>query len=236
MSDTGLLSACREEYARLARELAHQGLSRRWVEDCREHLVEERNGHWYVKPLAYRPTGVALGCPLPHGVQNAFYRAACSAERWMQSRGDRSEPAFAHVPQEAYHITLLNRSHYDINEVISMTPEEGQAVAASLRRLAPGTIQVLVTGLQLTHTGRLFARCLPLDDKILELRNQLAEMHPELRTNIPRVVHIKLGHLLKPLEQDELARFCLFMNRLGNSILARMDFTDVYTPNGRLSL
>jgi hypothetical protein len=173
---------------------------------------------------------------LPNHVQNSFYRAACSVERWMQSVGDRSEPAFAHVPQQSYHITILNRSHYDINEVISMTPEEGQAVAASLRRLAPGTIQVLVTGLQLTQTGRLFARCLPIDDKILDLRNQLAALYPELRTNIPHVVHIKLGHLLKPLERDELDRFLLFMNRLGNSTLARMDFTDVYTPTGRVPL
>jgi hypothetical protein len=236
MSGTKLVSICREEYARLARELAHLGLSRRWVEDCRNQLVEEREGRWYVKPLAYRPTGVALGCPLDHGVQNTFYRAACAAERWMQAVGDPSLPALAHVPQDAYHITILNRSHYDINEVIPMTPEEGKAVAASLRRLAPGMVQVLVTGLQLTHTGRLFARCLPTDDKILELRTRLAELHPELRTNIPRVVHIKIGHLLKPLEQDELDRFSLFMNRLGNSILARLDFTDVYMPTGRVLL
>lgn len=237
MSETRLLLMCRQEYARLGRELAHQGLSRSWVEDCRDQLVEEREGRWHVKPLAYRPTGVALGCPLPdHAVQNSFYRAACSVERWMQAVGDRSAPGFAHVPQEAYHITLLNRSHYDFNEVIAMTPEEGGAVAASIRRLAPGTIQVLVTGMQLTHTGRVFARCLPIDDTILDLRTKLAELHPELRTNIPRVVHIKLGHLLKPLEQDELARFCLLLNRLGNSILSRLDFTDVYTPTGRVPL
>jgi hypothetical protein len=237
MSQSSLLSLCREEYARLARELTHQGLSRQSVEECRDRLVEERDGRWYVKPLAYRPTGVALGCPLPdHGVLNTFYRAACSVERWMQSVGDPSAPGFAHVPPDAYHITLLNRSHYDVNEVVSMTPEEGQVVEASLRRLAAGPIRVLATGLQLTRTGRVFARCLPTNDKILELRSQLASLHPELRTNIPRVVHIKLGHLLKPLEREELARFCLWMNRLGNSTIAQMDFTDVYTPLGRIPL
>jgi hypothetical protein len=32
MSGTKLMSMCREEYARLARELAHRGLSPRWVQ------------------------------------------------------------------------------------------------------------------------------------------------------------------------------------------------------------
>jgi hypothetical protein len=237
MSATRSLALCREEYTRMAREVAHNGLSQKWVEDCRDRLAEKRDGRWYVKPLAYRPTGVALGCPLPdHLTQNMFFRAAGWIERWMQAIGDPNAPPFAHVPAEAYHITVLNRSHYDVNEVISMTREEGQAVEASIRALGLGTITVLACGLQITHTGRVFIRCLPVDDKILELREHLAAVHPELRTNIPRVVHIKIGHLMKPLERDELARFCLWLNRLGNSTLTRLDFTNVYLPLGRVPL
>jgi hypothetical protein len=237
MSPPSLLSLCREEYTRLARELSHKGLSEAAVEDCRARLAEQRDGRWYVKALAYQPTGVALGSPLPdQRAQNTFFRAACQVERWMQSIGDPSASSFAHVPPDWYHITVLNRSHYDVNEVLPMNAAEGQAVEASLRALSPGTITVLASGLQLSRTGRVFVRCLPVDDTILELREHLAELHPELRTNIPRLVHIKIGHLMKPLTRDELARFCLFLGRLGNSTLARLDFTDVFTPLGRVPL
>jgi hypothetical protein len=237
MSPRSLLTICREEYARLARELSHRGISEAAVEDCRARLAEQRDGRWFVKALAYQPTGVALGSPLPdHLAQNTFFRAACQVERWLQASGDPSAPAFAHVPPDWYHITVLNRSHYDVNEVVPMTAVEGQAVAASLRALSPGTVTVLSSGLQLSRTGRVFVRCLPVDEKILELRDHLAGIHPELRTNIPRLVHIKIGHLMKSLTRDEQARFCLYLNRLGNCTLARLDFPDVFTPLRRVSL
>jgi hypothetical protein len=237
MSPRSLLSLCREEYILLARELSHKGLSDAAVEDCRARLAEQSDGRWYVKTLAYKPTGVALGSPLPnHRVQSDFHRAACQVERWMHSIGDPSAPSFAHVPPDFYHITVLNRSHYDVNEVVPMTAGEGQAVEVSLRALSPGTITVLASGLQLSRSGRVFVRCLPVDDTILALRERLSEAHPELRTNIPRLVHIKIGHLMKPLSRDELARFCLYLNRLGNSSIAQLDFGDVYTPLRRVPL
>jgi len=231
------LALCRKEFIRLSREVSRKGISSAALETCRTTLVEQREKQWYIKSLAYQPTGLALGCPLPNiRDQKLFFHAARLIGKWVQGGDDPACPAFAHVPPESFHITIVNRSHYQFNEIVSLTVDERNAIQAVVARLNIKRISVVTSGILLTHTGRIFIKCLPLDDNIFHLRALLAESFPLLRTNIPRLVHIKIGHLLTPIEDRDLPGFVSWLERLGNHIIARLDFTDLFTPAGRIEL
>ncbi|MBI5954911.1 MAG: hypothetical protein HY865_24895 [Chloroflexi bacterium] len=231
------LLICRKEYIRLARDVQQKGISQSEVEICKNTLVKFQDDHWILKSIAYSPTGIALGCSLPQAqTQKLFHHAAQLIERWMRGKEESDIPVFAYVPPEAYHITIVNRSHYEFNEVVPLTMDELKVIQHFISKLRLGTISVLTSGLFLTHTGRLFVKCLVFDDKILQLRSALAESFPQLRTNIPKLVHIKIGHLMKPITKMQLQEFGVFLERLGHYTISRIDFTDLYTPVGRIEL
>ena len=231
------LLICRKEYIRLEREVKQQGISLEAVETCQKTLVNFQNGRWFLKPIAFLPTGVALGCPLPEKrTQKLFYRVAELTEKWFQSTGDVTFPSFAYVPPQSYHITIVNRSHYEFNDVVPLTGDEKRTFEKAILKLNIRKISVVTQGLFLTHTGRLFIKCLALDDEILNLRSFLAESFPQLQTNVPRLVHIKIGHLMKALNKKELVEFYAWLERLGHYTISRLDFSDLYTPVGRIEL
>ncbi len=231
------LLICRKEYIRLAREVRQKGISPSEIDTCKNTLVEFRDGHWFLKPIAFSPTGVALGCPLPQErALKFFHHAAHLVERWLQNKEGAEVPVFAHVPHGYYHITVVNRSHYEFNEVIPLTVDEQQLIRKSVMQLKLGPVSVVTDGLFLTHTGRLFVKCLVFDDKILQLRTSLAGSFPQLRTNIPRLVHIKIGHLMTIPGRTQLFELGMFLERLGHHAISRIEFTDLYTPVGRIEL
>lgn len=232
------LKLCQQEYRRLARELGQRGISASQVERCRVALSEAGREGWQVIQAAYLPTGAALGCRLTEkNTERLFGRCARLMAGWLaQEVGKAGEAGLALVPAEAYHITVVNRSHYEVNEVVAISSEEKQEIEAQVRRMGVGRISVMSCGVQVTHFGRVYIKCLPCDDKILRLRNQLGEGFPQLRTNIPRMLHIKIGHLIKPLNAGELLRFMSFMERMGQAVVRRLDFDDLFTPAGRISL
>lgn len=235
--DNRQLMICRNEYIRLARELKQKGLSAKEIEAGRTSLVELRDNRWFLKPKAYLPTGVALGCPLPQlQVQKLFYRAASLIDKWLQGKDGPSLPALAYVPPQAYHITIVNRSHYEYNEVVALTLDEQESIRRVISNLQVGMISVVTSGLFLTHTGRLFVKLLVFDDRILNLRTILSQTYPQLRTNVPKLVHIKIGHLMKALNETDLLSFNVWLQQLGHYTISRIDFTDVYTPAGRIEL
>jgi hypothetical protein len=231
------LLICRNEYIRLARQVEQKGISQNEIEICKTTLVELRDSQWLLKPIAFLPTGVALGCPLPQiQVQKLFHRITRLIERWLQGEDDPNLPVFAYVPPQSYHITIVNRSHYEYNEIVPLTLDEQKSIQQAVSRLQIGMISVVAGGLFLTHTGRLFVKCFVFDDKILNLRTVLAEFYPQLRTNVPKLVHIKIGHLMKPLNQAQLLEFGTWLERFGYYTISRIDFTDLYTPAGRIEL
>ncbi len=231
------IDMCRREYIRLAREMRRKGLSQDAIETCRTTLVDLQDDRWFLKPIAFRPTGLALGCPLPNRrAQKIFYRAAQLVEKWLRGGGDAGLPVFAYVPPDAYHITVVNRSHYDFNEVVPLTADEKSVFETAVAQLQVKQVSLVTSGLFLTCTGRLFVKCLVFDDSILRLRSFLSETYPQLRTNLPRLVHIKIGHLMKVLEPQQLLEFGAWLERLGHHTITRIDFTDLYTPAGRIGL
>ena len=231
------LTLCRNVFLQLEREVRQKGISKEAVETSRTTLVERQNNQWYIKPIAFLPTGVALGCPLPQlRVQKLLYRAAKLIGKWVQGNDDPTRPAFAYVPSESYHITIVNRSHYEFNEVLPLTLDEKIVIEHAVTQLNIKRVSVVTSGIFLTHTGRIFIKCLVLDDNIFNMRNLLAKTLPQLQVNIPRLVYIKLGHLLKPLNDQELLGFNAWLERLENYVIARLDFTDLYTPAGKIEL
>lgn len=116
---------CRNEYIRLAREVAQKGISHDAIETCRNTLVDYQDEKWFLKPIAFLPTGVAMGCPLPQFYfQKSFYRAAQLIEKWVRGEDAPTLPVFACVPPQSYHITIVNRSHYEFNAVMPLTLDE----------------------------------------------------------------------------------------------------------------
>jgi hypothetical protein len=154
----------------------------------------------------------------------------------MQGKDGPDFPSFAYVPPKSYHITILNRSHYEYNKVVPLTLDERQAIGQFVSKLQLGKISVVTSGMFLTHTGRLFIKCLVFDDNILNLRTMLSQTYPQLRTNIPRLVHIKIGHLMRTPSREELLEFSPWLERLGYHVITRIDFADLYTPSGRIEL
>lgn len=231
------ISICRNEYIRLAREVAQKGISHDAIETCRNTLVDYQDGKWFLKPIAFLPTGVAMGCPLPQlHFQKLFYRAAQLIEKWIRGTAKTDIPVFAYVPPQSYHITIVNRSHYEFNAVVPLTIDEKNTVEDIVSKLQIKQVTVATSGFFLTHTGRLFIKCLVLDDAILNLRNAIAESYPQFRINIPRLVHIKIGHLMKELNKQELLEFTVWLERLGHYSISKIDFLDLYTPVGRIEL
>jgi hypothetical protein len=229
------ITICRNEYIRLAREVAKKGISRDAIETCRTTLVDYQEGKWFLKPTAFLPTGVAMGCPLPQlHLQKLFYRSAELIEKWIRGVDDPTLPVFAYVPPQSYHITIVNRSHYEFNAVVPLTIDERDKVESVVSKLRIKQVTVATSGFFLTHTGRLFVKCLVLDDAILKLRTTISETYPQFRINIPRLIHIKIGHLMKGLNKQELLEFTVWLERLGHYSISRIDFTDLYTPAGRI--
>lgn len=236
-TDLKLLNMCRKEYIRLTRRVQRQGLSAAGIEQSLREFAEVRNGFAWVKPIAYAPTGVALGSPLPDKhLSRYFWKIAQLVESKLRWRAYSSKPVFAYVPRESYHITILNRSHYDLSAVFPMNEDEFSLVKDSIAELNLEKIHVLSCGLVLTGAGKLFIKCLPVDDRILALREHLTKEIPFLRINTPRMIHIKLGHILAPIDKTQTCELLAWLQRLDQLVIGQLEFQDVYTPVGRIDL
>lgn len=186
---------------------------------------------------AYKPTGLALGCPLPKSSQvELFSRLACLADSKLKQYFSSEQPSFAYVPADWYHITIANRTHYESSAVSCLDEDEKQAVKALISELNLQEFRVIASGLILTSYGRLFVKCLPTDDGILKLRSALVRNFPWLQTNMPKMVHIKLGHLMMPLSTIQLQSFMAWLAMVEQHAICDLVFTDVYTPQGRIRL
>jgi 2'-5' RNA ligase len=221
---------CRERYIRIARECRRRGLAIEEITRSRDDLNERRDGRIWLKPEAYYPTGVALGFPLP---DRRFERRL---ERILSLLQRRLGGDIALVPPGAYHVTLVNRGHFDVGPVVSLTGIELDAAAGIVSSLALPPLDLHFHGLALTRTGRFIVPGYPCRSDVFRLRRALYEAVPSLRVNTPRTTHIKIGHLLRPLSGEELGRTREWMAAAGELISARIVFEDVFTPLGRIPL
>ncbi len=148
-------------------------------------------------------------------------------------------PTFAFVPPDWYHVTLLNRAHFDVTALSSitmMTENERRLAQDVIAKSDANPIMLHLNGLILTSTGRLIVPGFPSDDRMYELRSRLVEELPQLQINAPITAHIKLGHVLTKLNLAEFKKLLDYVALYEEHTSARLTFDDVYTPLGRIPI
>jgi len=233
-------AVCRTAYLFMLRETRLKGLSPAQIRRSAQELSEPAGGSVRVRDAACKPTGVALGCPLPDpGAARRWRRIARLVDGCLAALRPGDGPAFAYVPPALYHTTLLNYTHFDESAADAIHPlgrEEWRAVARAVAGLGVGPVTLECQGLILTHTGRLLVTAFPADDGLYRLRAGIAAAVPGLRTHVPETVHLKLGHLLILPPEEALPGLLAFVARCGQHVSARLTFPALHTPLGDIPL
>lgn len=229
---------CRDRYRFLLAEIRQQGLDLAQLARSDTELSRSIDKERFLKPGAYDPTGVALGCPLPDILlTERLWDLAWLVDGQIGDLIGHSGPTIAYVPPDHYHITLVNRTHFELSQTItSMGEGEKSAVEEVLTRHNWKRVEIRLNGLILTHWGRLILPGYPQDDALYRLRAAIAAAVPELRANIPNTAHIKLGHLIAPVRKDKTEALLKVVQTYAEQISVRLSFDDVYTPAGRIRL
>jgi hypothetical protein len=226
---------CRALYEQIEAATMECGLDREQVRLSADRYRERSAGRDFVTPDAYRPTGAALGCPLPdEEVSAKLSRVAEELERFLRTAHPDADSWFAFVPASSYHVTVVNRGHYDTSKVVNLD--------ASMRRNLAGVvggypaITLDLAGITLTRQGRVLAKCVPRNDDLGTLRRLIVSRIPKLAENVPRTAHIKLGHVLLPLTGVQISEFIRFAKSFDEFARGALLFCDLFTPAGRVPL
>ena len=223
-------------YNTLLEETYVYGLREEEIDRSKRELSEYNKERLVLKKEAYKPTGIVLGCPLPDKIYiNQLWNISKSIEAFVKEINPKINACFAYVPRDYYHITLLNRTHFDHNrEIKSINSEEKNKIQEILKAIQNKPISIHFKQLLLTSSGRLILAGYPDDEDIYVIREKIIEILPEFKINKPITAHIKLGHLLVLLKKDDLDTLLRKIKIKGNEIKKNITFTDLYTPLGRI--
>ena len=232
------ITVCSAEYRRLVSDCIRQGLITSAISDSLLRDSKPGGSVRYLKTRAFRPTGVALGCPLPSKrFQASLWRISNELNEHFQSVLRTKQPVLAMVPPECYHVTLVHADHFESHANKSLprrlTAREKQAIEALIAKFRD-IPTISFSGLILTRSGRLIVPGYPIQNTVFLLRLVLADALPTLQTNLPKTAHIKLGHLLVDLDQCRFREFSCWLQVRGRQVNANLRFSDVYTPLGRI--
>jgi hypothetical protein len=234
--------ACKDRYSELEAKCRVAGVDKRSVEVSRTRDSQIIGEHVYLKGHAFKPTGVALGCPLPDPrFERCLYELCFSVDQFLSTLTRSGRSTVALVPPAFYHVTLVNRDHFDLRgddtSVRYITPREKIIIDKSISTVGMGSykIKVRFSGVMMTASGRLIIPGYPLDDQLFRLRSTLYDSMISLRCNVPKTAHIKIGHVLAPLSVRDTAEFYGWMTRTSRCLESVLSFPDVYTPIGRIS-
>jgi len=224
---------CRELYEQIEAATSECGLDAEQVQLSADRYRERSAGGDMVTPDAYSPTGAALGCPLPDdGVSRKLSLVAEELEHFLRRAHPDARSWFAFVPANSYHVTVVNRGHYDTSEIISVDTSMRRHLAGVVEKYPSITLDL--AGIALTRQGRVLAKCLPRSDDLVILRQLIVSRIPELAENVPRTAHIKLGHVLLPLTAEQISEFVGFAKSFDEVLRGALLFHDLFTPAGRV--
>lgn len=234
------MAQCCEDYTARKKECADLGLDPGAIARNVANDMRVSQGMCLVKVRAYKPTGVALGCPLPSpGFQQRLHDLIAGTNAKLMALTGTGR-CIALVPGAFLHVTLVNRDHFDHRDdgsgVKQLGPREHRRIAAVIRDLRLGPVEVGFKGWQLTRSGRFLALGFPCGDALFQLRAALIHEIPALRAHPPSTAHIKIAHLLACLDQSKLGGFLDWMDSVSPCIDQTLVFEDVYTPLGRIRL
>ncbi len=230
---------CRQSYVSLLARAYREGLAEEVLQNSRSNLCELRDDRCFLRNIAYQPTGIALGRPLPDATVTARLAEITRQFRvYLDEMLETPDPqAFAQVPPDWYHITLVNQSHYADGADTVTRRAQPPAIQQQIRDLLStvGPITVQLDRVILTAHGIFMVACYPLGATFFELRQTIVNQIPVLATNTPRTAHMKLGHLQTMLSRAQLHALLKVVCQIGQ-LDAELQFTQVYTPSGRLSM
>lgn len=226
-------------YRLMHNETWRKGLNVHEIERTRDQLAVIGDRGAVLSTCAYKPTGLALGCPLPDQRSSVrLARISRLAEEWIASVLNRREAVFARVPADSFHITVLNRTHFDAHAtIVSLSPDHKDiATRVCLAEPLNAPVKILMEGLILTHEGKLLVRGYPTNDSLTALKDRLLEALPEFAEHVPLTFHVKLGHLMQPLYGDKLVNFLVWLSKASQYVSFELDFTEIHTPLGTIPL
>jgi hypothetical protein len=228
-------ATCRKQYQLLHRSTLRRGIDARQVRESRISHSTVEGSTAFVSNHASEPTGVALGHALPSKrFTNRLWKLSCLIAHRLRQYADG--PTFAFVRPASYHITVYNRSHFDRSEVFDLSPSEMGIVERAITEARIGGISIEFNGLVMTPEGRIIVRGFPQGDQLSLLRSCVAQAMPTVDSAPPQLAHIKLGHVLVCPSQSQIRELSDWLGQCGYHVDARLVFTDVYTPLGRLPL
>lgn len=229
---------CGVFYSHVWRSCRRRGFDSAEIARSERELCRCKHGLYYLHPKAFKPTGVALGFPLPDSLfVRRLWRISCLMEAYLQRITKVDAKTFAHVPPECYHVTIVNGTHFDKHRrVIPITPAQQRKAKAIIGSLHPGRILLFFNGFVLSREGRLLVRGYAFDNRLFETRNALVRGADGFGDHVPPAAHIKLGHILVNPGMRQLARLFLYTNACGQYVNRSVLFEDLYAPHGRISL
>lgn len=154
---------CRLRYDELAEECRSNGLEASEIDATLALSTRIKDGSAWLKSRAFKPTGVALGCPLPDRLcQEALQRLAVQVDMKLRYLRKINKPAFAAVPPDSYHITLANYDHFDLRDnggpVSRLRPSHKSIIEKLIATEEYGHLRFRLSGVVLTRQGRLMIR------------------------------------------------------------------------------
>jgi hypothetical protein len=225
---------CRQHYQRLAERFLDQGIDPAEIAKSQTFMVEDGPTCW-VDPAACQPTGAALGFPLPDPAFSALlFQTARSLAEELAPLLEPGMPHFAYVPAAGYHVTLVNYSHFDCTDskesIVSFEPATFAAIRSYFRSHRHSRPSIRFKGLILTPAGRLIVPGYGVNPDPFAIRAGLATLVPRFCTNLPRTLHIKLGHLLRNLNGPHQRECQRLLEQHGQAIDRIITFAEIYTP------
>lgn len=232
--------ACIDRYRELEEECRFAGVSQNAVNISRKRDSRKIGPHFYLRVHAFKPTGVALGCPLPDpGFERSLCKLCFSVDHFLAELTGSRRTVFSLVPAAFYHVTLVNRDHFEFKgdnaRVQHITRGEKTLINKTVAAATAGrVIQIRFSRLLLTTTGRLMVPGYPVDGRLFRLRSMLHDSVASLGCNLPKTAHIKIGHVLTTLSVQETAEFYSWTKQESKCRDSVLSFRDVYTPIGRI--
>src|SRR5690242_3581045 len=90
---------CRKRYRFLAGECRRRGLSAAAIERSRQELHRQTGVACHLNEIAYKPTGVALGCPVPNAqFTRRLWHFSGLVEKYLRAVAGDDRSTFAFVP------------------------------------------------------------------------------------------------------------------------------------------
>ncbi len=235
------IERCQARYAEVESECRQKGLDRIEIEKSLASCVRYAHGRAWLKARAYRPTGVALGCPLPDlAYQEVLWKLCEHTDQRLRLLTGINRPSFAIVPPDCFHVTLVNYDHFgmkaDNASVRHFRSSQKPAVETIMAEQQCGPVTLKCNGLLLSPHGRLMVCGFAQDRRVFELKEALRSKLQFLRINFPLMTHIKIGHVLVHLDQRQSQEFMEWLTGENHKITRSLRFEDAYTPQGRIPL